>query len=72
MPEPVPTVPELAHRGLADYRPGGKGQMSYYRVSDEGHALLGEIQRRNAAEAIADGAGDWYPEPPHRRPKGTS
>jgi len=52
MPEHVPTVVELAAKGLAHMRPGGKGQMSHYHVSDEGHRLMGEVMRRNALEAL--------------------
>jgi len=34
-----------------------------YVVSDEGHALMGEVMRRNAQEAIARGDGDWVQPP---------
>lgn len=46
----VPTVPELAHRGLADYQTGGKGQTSFYKVSDQGHREMGEAMHKNAQE----------------------
>lgn len=56
----VPTVAGLARqsRGLAFIRPDGK-----YHVTPEGHALLGEAQRKKAAERIARGDGDWIQPP---------
>lgn len=51
--EPVPTAKDLAIRGLAVEtkdidRPG-----TYYRIGPEGHALLGDVMRRNARRARA-------------------
>jgi hypothetical protein len=45
--EPVPTADELVSRGLATREPKGIG------IKPEGHALLGEIMRRNAAKISA-------------------
>ncbi|QGJ88923.1 hypothetical protein PBI_TEAMOCIL_72 [Microbacterium phage Teamocil] len=81
MPEPVPTVADLVRMGaeyaeVAEWTMGSKNgktppKPSKYLIHPKGHALLGDIMRRNAAEAVANGEGDWHPEPPHRRPKGT-
>lgn len=38
---------------------------NYFRISDEGHALVGEIMAERAAAAIARGEGDWV-QPPGR------
>lgn len=75
MPEHVPTVAELAEMG-AEYavatdwvndgtarRP--KMRATRWRVTDRGHALMGEAMRHNALEARAAGAGDWT-QPPSR------
>ncbi len=61
--EPVPTVPELYERraGLAEVASWTNGtktdppRPSTYRVTDAGHALLGEIMRRNALASLARG-----------------
>lgn len=52
MPEHVPTAPELAAKGLAYFVSGGKGQMGKFRVTDEGHRVMGDVMRRNAQEAL--------------------
>ncbi|MFA8415120.1 hypothetical protein ACEPTV_33280, partial [Burkholderia pseudomallei] len=47
--EPVPTVAELAARGLARLEPPRKkGGVSAYRISPEGEAILRDTMRRNA------------------------
>lgn len=61
---PVPTVRELAHRGLAypiDWT--RDGIPTRWRVTDEGHALLGKIMRQNGLEAQILGLADWTPPP---------
>lgn len=69
----VPSVTELAHVGLAHRDISvRKGDVARYRVTDEGHALMGKAMRENAQEAIAAGDGDWYPDPPHRRPRSSN
>ncbi|QGJ95288.1 hypothetical protein QDA11_gp69 [Microbacterium phage Jayden] len=80
MPEPVPTARDLVKMGREYAEAVGwtKGtrtspaEPTAVRILPKGHALLGDIMRRNAAEAVANGEGDWHPEPPHRRLKGTS
>lgn len=82
MPEPVPTPADLVKMGeeyavVAEWRTEGSGRNkrmvpTKWRVLPKGHALMGEVMRRNAAESIAAGDGDWHPEPPHRRPRGES
>lgn len=42
----VPTLPELARRGLARQVPT-KASSQTYEVSPEGHALLGDTMRAN-------------------------
>ena len=56
MPEPVPTVADLCHIGLAWVHDSGKGEMRRYHVTPEGHRLMGEAMRRNAQEARRPGA----------------
>lgn len=77
-PEPVPTAEALFNMGReyaeATAWVGGKKKSdpmrpTAFRITDKGHALLGEIMRRNAAAAIARGEGDWHPDPPHTRPR---
>lgn len=46
--EPVPTVLELAARGLARPAPSKKGQSSAYRILPEGEAIPRDTMRRNA------------------------
>ncbi|AWY05421.1 hypothetical protein HOT42_gp72 [Microbacterium phage Metamorphoo] len=79
MPEPVPSASDLVRMGPEYAEAAGwvkknkssAAEPTGIRIHPKGHALLGDIMRRNAAEAVANGEGDWYPEPPHRRPKGT-
>lgn len=62
----MPTVAELAHRGLAhpiDWTQ--QGVPTRYAVSEEGHALLGRIMRENGLEQQMNGAADWR-QPPSR------
>jgi hypothetical protein len=59
----VPTVVELVHLGLAHPLPVPKGGTVTYRVSDEGHRLMGEAMRANALAAIADGTAAWTQPP---------
>ena len=75
MPEPVPSPADLVRMGpqyaeATDWarktKKSGLEPMGI-RVLPAGHALMGEVMHRNAQEAIARGAGDWYPDPPHRR-----
>lgn len=78
MPEPVPTAAELVHMGPEYATAGGwvrksknaKAEPTAIRIHEAGHRLMGEVMARNAAEAVAAGEGDWYPDPPHRRPRG--
>lgn len=82
MPEPVPTPDDLVKMGpeyavVTKWVTEGTGKNkrsrpTEWRVLDKGHALMGEVMRRNAAEAVAAGEGDWYPDPPHRRPRGST
>lgn len=80
--EPVPTAMDLTKMGLAHE----EVQVTHYRtksgarktrtaswivVHDEGHALLGEIMRRNAKKLRAAGVGDWT-RPPSRVPGDTA
>jgi hypothetical protein len=58
----VPTVPELAHLGLAR-AVTTRGQALAYVVSDEGHKMMDDAMRANALEAIAAGEADWSPPP---------
>jgi hypothetical protein len=62
----VPTIAELYAMGRhlaypASYTADKK--VSTWHITAEGHALLGEIMRENAAEAVAAGAGDWVQPP---------
>ena len=59
MPEPVPTAHDLVRMGL-EYAEAvawsGKkdgGVPTIVRITDKGHAHIGDIMRRNAAEALA-------------------
>ena len=71
----MPTVPELAAMGAeyavaTDWVNDGtakspKRRATRWRVTDKGHALLGEIMRENALEAIAAGETAWV-QPPSR------
>uniref|UniRef100_A0AAU7J8B2 Uncharacterized protein n=2 Tax=unclassified bacterial viruses TaxID=12333 RepID=A0AAU7J8B2_9VIRU len=80
MPDPVPTAAELVRMGpkyaeATGWKKATKkdpAAPTSVRIHPAGHALMGEAMRCNALKAIADGAGDWHPEPPHRRSKGTS
>ena len=59
MPEPVPTAADLVRMGpeyaQADgwtaAKKGGPARPTTVRITAKGHALLGDIMRRNAAEA---------------------
>jgi hypothetical protein len=72
----VPTVPELQQMGeeyavpLTWVNDGTakhpKMRATSWRVTDKGHALMGEAMRANAQAAIARGEGDWQ-QPPSRR-----
>ncbi|QGJ92735.1 hypothetical protein QDA04_gp65 [Microbacterium phage Megan] len=62
MAEHVPTCEELVRMGLARAVTVPKVGTKY-EVSDKGHALMGEVMRRNAQEAIARGDGDWVRPP---------
>jgi len=64
--KPVPTAAELYAMGrhlaypasyTADKKP------STWRITDEGHALMGEVMRENALEARAAGSADWVRPP---------
>lgn len=69
----VPTVAELAERkdGSAEVTAwvndgtakNPKMRPSQWRLLDKGYAILGELMRANALEAIARGDGEWV-EPP--------
>lgn len=57
--EDVPTADDLVRMGLAEPQPKG------IRISDEGHALMGEIMRRNGrALAAAEAARPTAPTRP--------
>ncbi len=75
MAEHVPTGAELVAMGR-EYAEGtgwtkatknSPAAPTGVRIHPKGHALLGEIMARNAAEAVARGDGDWHPDPPHTR-----
>lgn len=54
----MPTARGLIRTGQArmqSYRSGGER----IKVSDEGHAMLGEALRRKAEANLAAGKGDW-------------
>lgn len=52
--EPVPTVPELAKKGLARVVVAGKtAETSTYSVSPEGYELIHAVMARNAARRRA-------------------
>lgn len=60
----IPTAAELVHRGLA--HPIGwtkEGRATAYRITDDGHALLGRLMRENGLEAQMRGAAAWRPPP---------
>lgn len=62
----IPTVPELVARGLAhptDWT--AAGVPTRYRITPEGHALLGQLMRENGQELRRAGVGDWV-QPPSR------
>lgn len=51
MTEHVPTAAELARmRPPLAFEIREKGQAAYYRITPEGHALLGWIMRENGKE----------------------
>lgn len=61
--EEVVTVTELRNK---HGRKTGKTRAEVrYKISDEGHALLGEIMHRNAQEKIDSGEAAWV-RPPSR------
>ncbi|WNN94074.1 hypothetical protein SEA_FREGLEY_48 [Microbacterium phage Fregley] len=63
--EPTPTVEELyelrdGYAEVAKWTEGSKTEPpkpAVYRLTDKGHALLGEIMQRNAAATLARGSG---------------
>jgi hypothetical protein len=62
----VPTVAELYAMGRhlaypATYTADGKP--STWRITDEGHALIGAAMSENALEARANGSADWVQPP---------
>ena len=61
----VPTVAELVRRGLAHPEWTAGGAVSRYRITPEGHALLGRIMRENGLERQMEGSADWS-QPPSR------
>ena len=62
----MPTVRELAHRGLAHPVSWTQdGTPTRYAITPEGHALLGRIMRENGLEAQMNGSADWQ-QPPSR------
>lgn len=71
----VPTAAELAEMGAqyavaTDWVNDGtakkpKPRATRWRISDAGHALIGEAMRANALEALAHGSADWV-QPPSR------
>lgn len=62
----MPAVAELARRGLAHPISWTKdGAATRYRITAEGHALLGRIMRENGLEAQMRGSADWV-QPPSR------
>jgi len=63
----VPTLAELAKRRLAI--PLDKTGVSF-RVTDEGHRLMGEAMSLNAKAARERGDGDWVQPPSNGRPLG--
>jgi hypothetical protein len=64
---PVPTVAELASRGLAHPVSWTKdGTPTRWSITPAGNALLGRIMRENGLEAQMAGAADWRP-PPSRQ-----
>ena len=74
MTQHTPTVEELAALGpeyavATDWVRGRRKNdppvATRWRITDKGHAMLGEAMRRNALEAIAAGVGDWT-QPPSR------
>lgn len=62
----IPTVAELVKRGLAEATGWTReGVPTRYRVTAEGHALLGRLMRENGLEAQINGTADWQ-QPPSR------
>ncbi|QKO02799.1 hypothetical protein SEA_KELCOLE_46 [Microbacterium phage Kelcole] len=63
--EPTPTVAELyelrdGYAEVAKWTEGSKTEPpkpAVYRLTDKGHALLGEIMQRNAAATLSRGSG---------------
>lgn len=65
----VPTVRELQREDeklVKAIKWDKDGVPTMFRVTDEGHALLGKIMRWNATIAVARGEGDWV-RPPSRQ-----
>lgn len=60
MPEPVPTAADLVKMGreyavATGWTKGTKkepAKPTYVQITDKGHALLGEVMRRNALELL--------------------
>lgn len=67
--EHVPTVRELLSQGRTDLVVAvdwnADGEPTIFRLTTAGYEHLGAIMRRNAAEAVAAGAGEWV-QPPSR------
>lgn len=64
---PIPSVADLVKRGLAYAVDWTKeGVPTRYRVTEEGHALLGRLMRENGLEAQINGEADWT-QPPSRQ-----
>lgn len=60
----IPTVAELVHRGLAHPTNWtADGKPTRYRITPDGHALLGRLMRENGLEAQMRGEGDWTAPP---------
>lgn len=60
----IPTVAELAHRGLAHPIAWTKdGHPTRYAITPAGHAMLGRLMRENGLEAQIAGDADWTPPP---------
>ena len=60
--KPVPSAAELYAMGRHMAYPANytaEGKPSTWRITEEGHALLGRIMAENAAEAVAAGLGEW-------------
>lgn len=72
MSRPVPTVQQLAEMDreyafAITWRKGDRKNdppvPTAWHITAKGHALLGEIMRANALEAVARGEGEWVRPP---------